>query len=332
MENKSTSSPTETDYEQRDENKPSDDQEPSSFNELSPADEKTFENHHDNTQHTSPQLDIGEDSYHAGSPEQLDESPSDLWNITSPVENYTALQEEPSVDAQQTKPSPSNLKIKKPSFPTTFTLPVKKAPIIAEHTFLYKEAAPVIRNPLIPHYQSQHSKYKARKPRSTFLSIEQYPGHTKNLSLERHDLDYYKQACGKKWTPNPTGCNVVLPLKLKKPSRTTKVQSIVDWKIVEENLKEQRDHELAVELGYETLIGNILYIDIPNGNDINRSWQNYLSEDPIEWGFPYYKGTTERPRMRQPDPYLAHQVVEKLWKFPKATRRRANSVDDLSLG
>uniref|UniRef100_A0A2C9LXL1 Uncharacterized protein n=1 Tax=Biomphalaria glabrata TaxID=6526 RepID=A0A2C9LXL1_BIOGL len=71
---------------------------------------------------------------------------------------------------------------------------------------------------------------------------------------------------------------------------------------------------MAVELGYETLVGNLLYIEIPHGTDINRSWQNYLSEDTMEWGFPYYKGTSERPRMRQPEPYLAHQVSGKCLK------------------
>lgn len=59
---------------------------------------------------------------------------------------------------------------------------------------------------------------------------------------------------------------------------------------------------------YETLVGNLLYIDIPGGRDVNRSWQNFLSQDEMDWGFPYFKGSKERPRATQPEPYLAHQV------------------------
>ncbi|CAG5136695.1 unnamed protein product, partial [Candidula unifasciata] len=132
------------------------------------------------------------------------------------------------------------------------------------------------------------------------------------------ELAEYRRACKTKWEINPT-CTV--PMRTKgyaHKSRTRRTSSEEEWRIWEERDKDRRDHELAVELGYETLVGNLLYIDIPGGNDINRSWQNFLSGDLMEWGFPYEKGSIERPRMKQPEPYLAHQVKEKLWKFPRS--------------
>lgn len=92
-----------------------------------------------------------------------------------------------------------------------------------------------------------------------------------------------------------------------------------EWIKLEEQDKERRDCELALELGYETLVGNLQHIEIPGARDLNRSWKNYLSIDPMEWGFPYNKGEMESPdniHSRQ-QPYLAHQVKERLWKYPR---------------
>jgi len=97
------------------------------------------------------------------------------------------------------------------------------------------------------------------------------------------------------------------------------------WEKVEAERKQMADHEMALELGYETLVGNIQYIHIPGAKDLNRSWQNFLSDDPVEWGFPYEKGSSDRPRCCVPQPYLAHQVKERLWKYPK-TRLFQSSI------
>jgi len=89
------------------------------------------------------------------------------------------------------------------------------------------------------------------------------------------------------------------------------------WQEEEERDKDSRDCQMAMDLGYETLVGNILHIEIPGAPDLNRSFQNFLSSDPVEWGFPYNKGTVDRPRCCLPQPYLAHQVKERLWKYPR---------------
>lgn len=89
------------------------------------------------------------------------------------------------------------------------------------------------------------------------------------------------------------------------------------WKKREDKCKDMRDHGMALKLGYETLVGNLQYLKIPGAKDLDRSWQNFLSSDEMEWGFPYEKGTIEKPRVYVPEPYLAHQVKERLWKYPR---------------
>ncbi|KAK0064151.1 hypothetical protein Bpfe_006336 [Biomphalaria pfeifferi] len=337
MENKSTTSPESTLAENQVSTKPSEEQDSSV---IWRASEKNLDSPAGNSDPASPRDDLWENTINedASKLENVFETPADnalgfFPAISAELFPGPEEQDDPAIDKAEgdndvPRTSQSVLKVKKTiSAITRHAKAIKKAPVIAEHTYTFKKTASVLRNPLLQN--SESAKNEVKSMQKYYVSVEQYPGHKKDLALERTDLGWFKHACNLKWSPNPTGCSSVVPVKLRKSIRAARLISTDDWRIVEQALKDRREHEMAVELGYETLVGNLLYIQIPHGTDINRSWQNYLSEDTMEWGFPYYKGTTERPRMRQPEPYLAHQVVEKLWKAPKATRRRGNSVEDL---
>ncbi|XP_059161399.1 uncharacterized protein LOC131944652 [Physella acuta] len=198
---------------------------------------------------------------------------------------------------------------------------VKKSGGVALHTVLCHYAAPVIHDPT----------KRVVRPVSDRIPVSSYAGPDRQLDLERYNLNLYKKNCQREWTSNAAASDPPRAQK-SKLYRVKKKKQVDDWLKAEEKTKERRDHELAVELGYETLVGNLLYIDIPGGRDVNRSWENFLSHDEMDWGFPYFKGSKERPRAKQPEPYLAHQVVEKLWKFPKARLTRTNVEEqDMSL-
>ncbi|BFZ10420.1 hypothetical protein BsWGS_13459 [Bradybaena similaris] len=186
---------------------------------------------------------------------------------------------------------------------------------IAPAEVMYKAAARVIQDPTKPLHRRPCAAYIP----GTSVRGAQGGSNRQDTEAMRRELLKYRRACSTKWQLNPA-CTV--PMRAKPYSHSSRMSTaaapVEEWIIWEERDKDRRDHELAVELGYETLVGNLLYIDIPGGNDINRSWQNFLSEDAMEWGFPYEKGSIERPRMKWKEPYLAHQVKEKLWKFPRA--------------
>ncbi|XP_035829739.1 uncharacterized protein LOC101860951 [Aplysia californica] len=151
------------------------------------------------------------------------------------------------------------------------------------------------------------------------LSVLAYAGPDRErVKDERQRLSQYRSRPRDAINMNPS---VVVPMKSRpwKPMTCLKYPPTKEekWRKLEEEDKERRDHELALELGYETLVGNLLYMDIPGARDLNRSWLNYLSPDPFEWGLPYTKGTINPPRCRMPEPYLAHQVKERLWKYPR---------------
>ncbi|GFS26392.1 hypothetical protein ElyMa_001717000 [Elysia marginata] len=189
---------------------------------------------------------------------------------------------------------------------------------------MYRRRSSVIQNPLLPpgpcHIRSRHRRLVACSQMAIL------PGPDSSVLLQEKDrYRQFRTLCShpasETFNPNPAAITPLTarpnPHTRAAASRHAKGSCPMGWKEREERLKDYRDHLLAEEIGYETLVGNLLYIDIPNGRDINRSWENFLRDDVMEWGFPYYKGSRERPRVKQREPYLAHQLKEKLWKYPK---------------
>lgn len=188
---------------------------------------------------------------------------------------------------------------------------------------IYHRRASVIQNPLLPPAPCHVQRRRGKLVACNGLAIQPGPDR-ETLLEERNHYRHLKTRCSylpsETFNPNPAAMTPFIARPnphVRAASRRVDRNFQMGWKEREERLKDYRDHLLAEEIGYETLVGNLLYIDIPKGRDINRSWENFLSDDVMEWGFPYYKGSKERPRMKQREPYLAHQLKEKLWKYPK---------------
>ncbi|GFN74939.1 hypothetical protein PoB_000144500 [Plakobranchus ocellatus] len=205
---------------------------------------------------------------------------------------------------------------------TTSHLRFARAPSV-----MYKRMARIVRNPLLPPASctSRHGRLPGNN-----LAIGQGPDRHRVAEERQYYRQFKSDGCR---GPVKLNSSMLTPIDVQ-PGTNTKAMLNSrkgnfrsTWAEKEERLKDYRDHLLAEQIGYETLVGNLLYIDIPRGRDINRSWQNFLSDDIMEWGFPYYKGSRDRPRLKFKEPYLAHQLKEKLWRYPK-TRLFFSSADE----
>ncbi|RUS73321.1 hypothetical protein EGW08_018914 [Elysia chlorotica] len=191
--------------------------------------------------------------------------------------------------------------------------------VVQAAEIMYYKRASVIQNPLLPPRPCRAYPKGTRPPAGSCLSIRSGPDKNRIPEEKEHYLNYRTDRSEPDmFNPNSAAATpLTARRKRRAPPKSIFLKRELGWREKEERLKNFRDHKLAEEIGYETLVGNLLYIDIPKGKDINRSWQNFLSYDVMEWGFPYYKGSKERPRIKQREPYLAHQLKEKLWRYPK---------------